>query len=52
MSAREQIRGKKITALNNLYTAILALAFGIVLVTAVFVAWKCYSQYGTIFKIP
>jgi len=52
MSAREQIRGKKIKALNNLYTAILALALGIVFATAVFVTLKCYFQYGTIFKIP
>jgi len=44
--------GKKITAGDNLYTVILAMAFFAVLATAVFVAYQCYSQYGTIFKIP
>jgi len=42
----------KIAVPNNLYTAVLALAFGIVLATAAFVAYKCYFQYGTIFRIP
>jgi len=42
--------GRK-TAFNNLYTAILALATGVVCATAVFVAVKCLSDYGTIFKI-
>ncbi len=37
---------------SNLYTVILALALGVVVVTAVFVACKCYFQYNTIFKIP
>jgi cell division protein FtsL len=41
----------KITASDNLYTVILAVAFFVVLVTAVFVAYQCYSQYDTIFKI-
>jgi len=30
----------------------LAIAVVIVLVSAAFVAYKCYSQYDTIFKIP
>jgi cell division protein FtsL len=42
---------KKITAADNLYTVVLAVAFFVVLATAVFVAYQCYSQYGTIFKI-
>jgi hypothetical protein len=44
--------GKNITAANNIYTIILALAFAVVLATAAFVAYKCYLQYGTIFKVP
>jgi hypothetical protein len=52
MSPAKQNRGAKVVASSNLYTAILALAFGIVLATAAFVAYKCYFQYGTIFKIP
>jgi hypothetical protein len=44
--------GGKATASSNLYTVILALALGVVVATAVFVAYKCYFQYNTIFKIP
>ena len=36
---------------DDLYTAILALAFGAVLATAALVAYKCFMQYGTIFSI-
>ena len=42
----------KVAASNNLYTAILALALALVLVTAAFVAYTCYTQYGTIFLAP
>jgi hypothetical protein len=52
MSPDMQIRGGKVSAPDNLYTIILALAFCVVMVTAAFVAYKCYFQYGTIFKIP
>jgi hypothetical protein len=52
MSPDGRNRGGKIIASNNLYTAILALSFGIVLATVAFVAYKCYFQYGTFFKIP
>jgi hypothetical protein len=52
MSPNGRNRGGKIIASNNLYTIILALAFCIVLATAVFVAYKCHSQYGTIFRVP
>ena len=52
MSPNGQARGKKITVPDNLYTIILALAFCAVLATAVFVAYQCYTQYGTILKIP
>jgi len=52
MSPNGQNRGRKITVPSNLYTVILALAVGVVLATAAFVAYKCYLQYGTFFKIP
>jgi len=56
MSPNGKIGGKKIIASDNLYTVILALAVGVVLATAVFVAYKCYFQYAgsltAIFKIP
>ena len=42
--------GKR-TAINNLYTAILALATSVVGATAVFVMVKCLVDYGAIFKI-
>jgi len=45
-------RGRKGLAPSNLYTVILGLAFCIILVTAALVAYKCYFQYGTLFKIP
>ena len=52
MSPGVQICGPKVSAPDNIYTVILALAFGIVLATAAFVAYKCQVQYGTIFQIP
>ena len=52
MSPDVQSRGGRLVASDNLYTVILALAFCIVLATAALVAYKCYFQYGTIFKIP
>ena len=42
---------KKSIAVSDLYTAILALAGGVVLATAIFVAVKCSTDYGTIFTI-
>jgi hypothetical protein len=51
MSPVVQNRGKKILAADNLYTVILAVAFFVVLATAVFVAYQCSTQYETIFKI-
>jgi hypothetical protein len=44
--------GRTVPASDNLYTVILALAFCVVLATATFVAYECYFQYGTVFKIP
>jgi len=52
MSPNGPSRGKKITIPDNIYTAILALAFCVVLATAALVVYKCYGQYGTFFKIP
>lgn len=42
---------KKTIAVSDLYTAVLALATGVVLATAGFVAYQCHMDYGTIFKI-
>lgn len=52
MSPNGQTRGGKIVAADNIYTVVLAVAFASVLATTMFVAYMCYSQYGTIFKIP
>ena len=52
MSPDGQNRGGRVIASSNVYTAILALVFCVVLATAAFVAYKCYFQYGTIFKMP
>jgi hypothetical protein len=52
MSPEAPIRGAKPEAMSNLYTALVAVAFGIVLATAAFVAYKCYFDYGTLFQIP
>ena len=42
---------KKVIAISDVYTAVLAIATGTVIATAVFVAIKCLADYGTIFKI-
>jgi hypothetical protein len=52
MSPNGQTASGKIIASSNIYTAILVLAFFVVLFTAAFVAYKCQAQYGTIFHIP
>jgi hypothetical protein len=49
MSPAMQSRGKKVTAPDNLYTVILAVALCAVMATAGFVAYLCYTQYETIF---
>ena len=41
----------KVTAESNVYTGLLALALLAVTASAVFIAYLCHSQYGTIFKI-
>ena len=52
MSPEAQIRSAKPAAMSNLYTALLAVAFVVVLATAAFVAVRCYFYYETLFKIP
>jgi hypothetical protein len=52
MSPDGQSRGRKITPPDNIYTIMLTVAFCVVLVAVVLVAYKCYSQYGTFFSIP
>jgi hypothetical protein len=52
MSPDRRNLGGKATAPSNLYTVILALTLVVVVATVVFVAYKCYFQYNTIFKIP
>ena len=41
----------KVKALSNIYTALLALACGAAAATAGVVAYKCWFDYGTLFKI-
>jgi hypothetical protein len=45
-------RGAKVTPPSNLYTVVLAVAVGVVLATSAYVAYACYTQYGTIFGMP
>ena len=52
MSPMPQSRGGKIAPPSNLYTAVLAVAFAVVLATAAYVTYTCYNQYGTIFGMP
>jgi hypothetical protein len=52
MSPMPQARGAKISPPSNLYTAILAVAFGVLLATTVYVTFACYTRYGTIFGMP
>ena len=52
MSPNGQAPIKKANVPSNLYTVILAVAFCVVLATAALVVYKCYIQYGTIFKMP
>jgi hypothetical protein len=48
----QQVRGPIPKPPNNVYTALLALSLLAVLASAALVAIKCYTQYGSIFKIP
>jgi hypothetical protein len=42
----------KPVAASDIYTALLAIAFSAVFVTALFVAFKCYSRFSSLFSIP
>jgi len=37
---------------SNMCTAFLAVSFGILVATIAFVAFKCFTQYGTLYNIP
>ena len=52
MSPVPQSQGVKPSVPSNLYTAVLAVAFGVVLATAAYVAVACLTRYGTIWAIP
>jgi hypothetical protein len=52
MSPMPQSRGGTVSPPSNLYTAILAVAVGVVLATAAYVTFACYNCYGTIFGMP
>jgi hypothetical protein len=52
MSPMPQPRGGKVSPPSNLYTAVLAVAFGVVLATVAYVTFTCYTCYGTIFGMP
>ncbi len=52
MSPDGHTPAQKGVSADNIYTAMLALAFAVVVATVAFVACKCYFQYGTFFKIP
>jgi hypothetical protein len=47
-----QPRGGKVSPPNDNYTAILAVAVGVLLATMVYVAYMCQADYGTIFGMP
>jgi hypothetical protein len=49
MSPEKQASSGKVRIKSNAYTTILAFAFCVVLASAVFVALRCYGQYGKIF---
>jgi hypothetical protein len=45
------LQSGKMKASSNIYTALLALACGVVAATAGFVAYKCWFVYETLLKI-
>jgi hypothetical protein len=51
MGADKANRGRQVNTFSNVYTAMLALALGAVCATAALVAFKCFVQYETIFRI-
>lgn len=52
MSPMPQPRGGKISPPNNLYTALMALAVGVLVATTAYVAYACQMRYGMIFGQP
>jgi hypothetical protein len=52
MSPMPQPRGAKTSPPSNLYTALLAVAVGVLLATMGYVTVACYLRYNTIFGIP
>ncbi len=50
MAPKGQASGN--TPLNNLYTAILAVAVAVVISTAAYVAFMCYTQYEEFAILP
>jgi len=50
MSPDRRNLGHRAAVPSNLYTVLLALAFSVILATAAYVAYKSYSQYGSIFR--
>ncbi|MGA2094396.1 MAG: hypothetical protein ABSH16_13490 [Sedimentisphaerales bacterium] len=52
MSPEGQIGAAKPSPASNIYTVLVAAIFALILATAAFVAYKCYFDYGTLFKIP
>ncbi len=42
---------RKMDAFSDVYTALLALTFVVILSTAVYLAIKCATEYGSIFGI-
>ncbi|MHC4637212.1 MAG: hypothetical protein ACYTBP_12750 [Planctomycetota bacterium] len=52
MSPKGPVSGQKVVAASNVYTAMLGFACAIVIATAAFVAFKCLSQYQTLFIMP
>jgi len=51
MSPNGGVHSKKMVVFSDIYTALLALALGVVCGTAAFVTFKCLAQYETILKI-
>lgn len=43
--------GGNVKLASNLYTALLALACGVVAAAAALVTYKCFIDYGSLFKI-
>jgi hypothetical protein len=47
-----QSRVGRVSPPNDNYTAILAVAVGVMLATIAYVAYACQTCYGTIYKMP